>query len=149
MLACHKRGMDTILCTSVQSNAPDEFGESFSPLVTPYLDSSLFCFKWIELCSVVTRPLNSGACVCVLTDVCLSLLWVLLSLRHEDAMRLSVYIGASYCTTTCWFLHSLSPLASLSLYFLTSSVFFFWLLPCFCLCLSSFMSVSVLGQNKK
>lgn len=60
-------------------------------------------------------------CVCVDRCVPLSLLWVLLSLRHEDAMRLSVYIGAFYCTTTCWFPHSLSPLASLSLYFLSSS----------------------------
>lgn len=56
----------------------------------------IFYSTWIKLGSVITRPLNGGLCVFASTDVRLSLLWVLLSLRHEDAMRLSVYIGASY-----------------------------------------------------
>ena len=108
----HQRGSQPIT-THHMSFTPlsDLIWTAAFPAVSEWSSARSLRGHWTALCVCVDR--------CV---VPLLLLWVLLSLRHEDAMRLSVYIGAFYCTATCWFPHSLSPLASLSLYFLSSSL---------------------------
>lgn len=79
--------------------------------------------------------------VCVCVDRCAPLAVVSVALTQAWRCNEAVCLYRSLLPPHARFPHSPSPLASLSLYFFSSS--FFFLSPCFCLCLSFLRSLCI------